>query len=137
MIQRRSRSRSPKRAAAGIPVIAWDADAPESQRIAYVGTDNVAAGKIAGEELAKAIGGKGKVAILTGSLTAVNANQRIEGFKEALKAYPDIEIVATEPTEDLDRDQPLESRGYPPGPSRSRGLLRRDRIRVCRALAAR
>jgi ribose transport system substrate-binding protein len=85
---------------AGIPVITWDADAPDSARIAYVGTDNVAAGATAGEELAKAIGQKGKVAILTGSLTALNANQRIEGFKKALEKYPDIKIVATEPTED-------------------------------------
>jgi ribose transport system substrate-binding protein len=86
--------------AAGIPVITWDADAPESQRIAYVGTDNVAAGRTAGEALAKAIGGKGKVALLTGSLTALNANQRIDGFKEALQAHPQISIVAVEPTED-------------------------------------
>ncbi len=86
--------------AAGIPVITWDADAPDSQRILYIGTDNVAAGKTAGEELAKAIGGKGKVAILHGALTALNAQQRVEGFKDALKAYPDIQIVAEEPTED-------------------------------------
>jgi ABC-type sugar transport system substrate-binding protein len=85
---------------AGIPVITWDADAPESQRIAYVGTDNVAAGRTAGEALAKAIGGKGKVAIVTGSLTALNANQRIQGFLDAVKAHPDVRIVATEPTED-------------------------------------
>ncbi|HEX8919559.1 MAG TPA: sugar-binding protein [Chloroflexota bacterium] len=89
-----------KARAAGIPVISWDADAPDSQRIAYVGTDNVAAGKTAGDELANAINKKGKVAILTGSLTALNANQRVEGFKDAMKNYPDIQIVATEPTED-------------------------------------
>ncbi len=86
--------------AAGIPVITWDADAPDSQRILYIGTDNVTAGKTAGQELAKAIGGKGKVAILHGALTALNAQQRVQGFKDALKAYPDIQIVAEEPTED-------------------------------------
>jgi ribose transport system substrate-binding protein len=86
--------------AAGIPVITWDADAPDSQRIAYVGTDNVAAGRTAGEALVKTIGGKGKVALLTGSLTALNANQRIEGFRDALKAHPEMSIVAIEATED-------------------------------------
>lgn len=86
--------------AAGIPVIAWDADVPGSERIAYVGTNNFEAGKFAGEELAKAIGGKGKVAILHGALTAANAIERVDGFLEALKNYPDIEVVATEPTED-------------------------------------
>jgi ABC-type sugar transport system substrate-binding protein len=85
---------------AGIPVITWDADAPDSQRILYIGTDNVAAGRTAGETLAELIGGKGKVAILHGALTALNAQQRVQGFEEALANYPDIEIVATEPTED-------------------------------------
>jgi ABC-type sugar transport system substrate-binding protein len=89
-----------KATAAGIPVITWDADAPDSARILYIGTNNVAAGKTAGETLAKILGGKGKVAILNGALTAVNAQERVTGFKEALKAYPDIEIVADEPTED-------------------------------------
>ena len=89
-----------KATAAGIPVITWDADAPESQRLLYIGTDNVAAGRTAGEEMAKAIGNKGKVAILNGALTALNAQQRVQGFKEALQKYPDIQIVADEPTED-------------------------------------
>lgn len=89
-----------KATAAGIPVITWDADAPESQRLLYIGTDNVAAGKTAGEVMAKLLEGKGKVAILHGALTALNAQQRVQGFEEALKAYPDIEIVAIEPTED-------------------------------------
>ena len=89
-----------KATAAGIPVITWDADAPDSARILYIGTNNVAAGKTAGEALAKILGGKGKVAILHGALTAVNAQERVTGFKEALKAFPDIEIVAEEPTED-------------------------------------
>jgi ABC-type sugar transport system substrate-binding protein len=85
---------------AGINVFSWDADAPDSERIAYVGTLNVAAGETAGKELAEAIGGAGQVAILHGSLTAQNAIERVEGFEKALEAYPDIEIVAVEPTED-------------------------------------
>jgi ABC-type sugar transport system substrate-binding protein len=89
-----------KATAAGIPVITWDADAPGSERILYIGTDNVAAGRTAGEEMAKAIGNKGKVAILNGALTALNAQQRVQGFKEAIAKYPDIQIVADEPTED-------------------------------------
>jgi len=85
---------------AGIPVLAWDADAPDSVRLAYVGTNNVTAGETAGHELAKAIGEEGKVAILHGSLSAANAIERVEGFEKAIAEYPNIEIVATEPTED-------------------------------------
>lgn len=80
----------------GIPVIAWDGPVPDSDVLGYIGTDNVAAGVQAGEKLAELIGGKGKVAVVIGSLSAVNLNQRLEGVKEALAAFPDIEIVATE-----------------------------------------
>lgn len=89
-----------KATAAGIPVITWDADAPDSERLLYIGTDNVAAGATAGETLAKILDGKGKVAILTGSLTALNAQQRVQGFREAMAKYPGIEIVAEEATDD-------------------------------------
>jgi ABC-type sugar transport system substrate-binding protein len=82
--------------AAGIPVIAWDGPVPDSDVLGYIGTDNVAAGEQAGEALAEAIGGEGKVAVIIGSLSAVNLNQRLEGVEKALEGYPDVEIVATE-----------------------------------------
>jgi ribose transport system substrate-binding protein len=48
------------------------------------------------------------VAILTGGLTALNLNQRIEGFKEAIKSYPDIEILTVESHGDaLERGIPI------------------------------
>jgi ABC-type sugar transport system substrate-binding protein len=80
----------------GIPVIAWDGPVPDSKVLGYVGTDNVAAGQQEGEALAKAIGGKGKVAVIIGNLGAPNLNQRLEGLKKALAKYPDIQLVATE-----------------------------------------
>jgi ABC-type sugar transport system substrate-binding protein len=85
-----------KAKAAGIPVIAWDGPVPNSDVLGYIGTDNVAAGVQAGEALAKSVGNKGKVAVVIGSLSAVNLNQRLEGVKKALGKYPDIKIVATE-----------------------------------------
>ncbi|MHC1781768.1 MAG: sugar-binding protein [Anaerolineaceae bacterium] len=89
-----------KATAAGIPVITWDADAPDSERLLYIGTDNEAAGGTVAETLAKILDGKGKVAILTGSLTALNAQQRVKGFRDVMAKYPGIEIVAEEPTDD-------------------------------------
>ena len=85
-----------KAVAMGIPVIAWDGPIPDSDVFGYIGTDNVAAGRSLGETIAAGLGGKGKIAVVIGSLSAVNLNQRLEGVKEALAAYPDIEIVATE-----------------------------------------
>lgn len=86
--------------AKGIKVITFDADSPGSKRLMYIGTDNKAAGVQMGETLAKLVGGKGEVAIITGGLGALNLNQRIEGVKEALKKYPDIKLVDTQGTDD-------------------------------------
>ncbi|SFD17483.1 ATP-binding cassette domain-containing protein [Tropicimonas isoalkanivorans] len=55
-----------------------------------------------GEFLAARIGGAGKVAILAGSPTATNHAARVAGFKEAIAAYPDIDIVY----EEADNDNP-------------------------------
>lgn len=85
-----------KATAAGIPVIAWDGPVPNSQVLGYIGTDNVAAGAQAGEALAKAVGEKGKVAVIIGSLSAVNLKQRLDGVQKALAKYPNIKLVATE-----------------------------------------
>lgn len=77
---------------AGIPVITVDADLPDSGRLAFVGTGNINAGKMGGDKLAELIGKKGKVALMTKPGQS-NLEQRIQGYKEALAKYPDIEIV--------------------------------------------
>jgi ribose transport system substrate-binding protein len=76
----------------GIPVITWDADAPKSKRIAYYGVDDFASGKILGEEAAKLIGGKGKVALIT-SIGAYNLQRRLDGVQESIGKYPGIQAV--------------------------------------------
>ena len=84
----------------GIKVLTFDSDSAKSGRSMYIGTSNEAAGETMGESMAKAIGGKGEVAIVTGQLGAANLNERIAGIKKALAKSPDIKIVATEGTED-------------------------------------
>jgi ribose transport system substrate-binding protein len=76
----------------GIPVVTVDADLPDSGRLAFVGTGNVAAGRTGAEKLAQEIGGKGKIALMTKPGQS-NLEERIAGYKEALTKYPDIEIV--------------------------------------------
>ncbi len=85
-----------KARAAGIPVIAWDGPVPKSEVLGYIGTDNVTAGKKQAEALVAAMGETGKVAVVIGSLSAPNLNQRLQGLKEGLAAHPGIQIVATE-----------------------------------------
>lgn len=54
-----------------------------------------------GVYLSEQLGGKGKIAVLSGSLTATDHVQRIQGFKEALSKYPDMEIVFEQPDDDI------------------------------------
>jgi len=80
--------------AKGIVCLAMDTDAPASGRVAYVGTDNYSAGRVAGETMGKTLGGKGKVCIATGSVTASNSLDRIRGFKDALaEKYPQVTVL--------------------------------------------
>ncbi len=84
----------------GINVIAWDSPVPDSQVLGYIGTDNTNAGKTFGENLVKQIGGQGEIAVIVGSLGAVNSQQRLAGLKEALKAAPGVRIVAVAESND-------------------------------------
>lgn len=84
----------------GIKVLTFDSDSANSGRSMYIGTVNSAAGETMGNSMAKALGGEGEVAIVTGQLGATNLNERIDGIKKALAAFPKIKIVATEGTED-------------------------------------
>ena len=73
-------------------LITTDSDAPQSKRLAYIGTDNVAAGRQAGEEIKKAIPNGGKIALFVGTLDADNARERVQGIKEAI-AGTKVELV--------------------------------------------
>lgn len=86
--------------AAGISVICFDSDSPDSQRNIYIGTNNYNTGYDMGKFMAEQIGGAGQVAIITGQLGASNLNERIDGIEAALADYPDIEIVDIQGTDD-------------------------------------
>jgi len=73
------------RAAAQTLVITQDSDAPNSNRLCYIGTDNVAAGRQAGELVKEALPGGGKIMVFVGLLDAANAQQRYQGLKESLQ----------------------------------------------------
>ena len=65
-------------------VFTQDSDAPKSKRTCYIGTDNVAAGKQAGDLLKKSLPNGGKVMIFVGEIDAQNAADRYKGLKEAV-----------------------------------------------------
>ena len=81
-------------------VMTQDSDAPQSNRIAYIGTDNHAAGMQAGELIKQALPQGGKIMIFVGKIDAQNAQARYTGIKDAL-AGSKVEIIDVR-TDDTD-----------------------------------
>jgi ribose transport system substrate-binding protein len=65
-------------------VFTQDSDAPDSARACYIGTDNLAAGRQAGQLIREAIPEGGPVMLFVGRLDARNAQERVQGIREAL-----------------------------------------------------
>ena len=82
-------------------VVTQDSDAPTSDRAVYIGTDNVAAGRQAGNLIKEALPNGGKIMIFVGKLDARNAQERYQGIKEVLQGS-NIEIIDVR-TDDTDR----------------------------------
>jgi len=78
--------------AAGIPVITFDADAPGSKRIAYIGTNNKDFGLALGKQLAQLKPEGGKYAIVSGGPGAKNLAERVDGVRESLKGTKWVEV---------------------------------------------
>ncbi len=68
-----------------IPIVTLNSDLPRSRRLAFVGSDNFKCGRASGELLKLVTGGRGEVAVVTGSRDFVGHEKRIAGFKEYLK----------------------------------------------------
>jgi ribose transport system substrate-binding protein len=73
------------RIGAQVPLFTTDSDAPDSNRVAYIGSSNTDAGKQAGEIALKAMPDGGKCIGFVGLPGADNARERIEGVKEVIK----------------------------------------------------
>jgi ribose transport system substrate-binding protein len=81
-------------------VITQDSDAPNSSRACYVGTDNIAAGRQAGQLIKEVLPSGGKIMLFVGKLDARNAQERIQGIKDVI-AGSKIEIIDVR-TDDVD-----------------------------------
>lgn len=80
------------RIAAQVPLFTTDSDAPDSDRIAYLGSSNVAAGIQAGEIAVEALPDGATCMGFVGFLGADNAIERIAGFRQAVEGSG-IELV--------------------------------------------
>ncbi|WP_422391157.1 substrate-binding domain-containing protein [Arthrobacter sp. N1] len=88
------------------PIVAVDRAVNGAEVQSLVSSDNVAGGKQAADELAKAMGEQGTVIVLQGVAGTSASRDRGAGFAEGMEAYPGIEIVAQQ-TANFDRAEAL------------------------------
>jgi ribose transport system substrate-binding protein len=81
-------------ARAKIPVVIIDSDLKSEKHVSFVATDNVKGGELAGQEMARLLGGKGKVVLLRYQEGSASTMNREKGFLDALAKHPGIEVVS-------------------------------------------
>ena len=79
----------------GIPVIVFERKTNSRKYTAYMGADNYEMGKIMGEYIATRLQGKGKLMEVMGLKGSSPSIERHNGFRDALKDYPQLEVIAT------------------------------------------
>jgi ribose transport system substrate-binding protein len=79
---------------AKIPVVVFDSDLQGDAHASFVATDNFAAGKLAGEQMAKLLGDKGNVILLRYQEGSASTTNRENGFLDAIKAHAGIKVVS-------------------------------------------
>lgn len=76
-----------------IPVIVLDREIEGDSYTAFIGADNRAIGRAAGEYVGKVLNGAGNVVEIKGLPGSTPARDRSEGFREAIAAFPGIRII--------------------------------------------
>ena len=69
-------------------LICQDSDAPKSNRVAYIGTDNYEAGRIVGANIKKCIPNGGTLMLYVGKMEVLNAQERRQGIIDELSGKP-------------------------------------------------
>jgi ribose transport system substrate-binding protein len=75
-----------------VPVITIDADAPDSGRLLFIGTDNYNAGRLGGQLIVKLLDGKGNV-VMFSYPNQTNLMDRQNGYESVFGAYPAIKVM--------------------------------------------
>ena len=78
-----------------IPVLIFDSGLKGESFVSFVATDNLKGGRLGGERLAQSLGGKGKVILLRYAEGHDSTGKREQGFLDAMKANPGIEVVSS------------------------------------------
>lgn len=72
----------------------------------FISSDNVAGGRQAAEEVAKAVEDEGSVLVLQGTPGSSSSRDRGAGFEEGLKSHPGVKVAAKQ-TANFDRAEAL------------------------------
>jgi ribose transport system substrate-binding protein len=78
-----------------IPVVIFDSGLKSDDYVSFVATDNLKGGRLAGEHMAKLLGGKGKVVLLRYAEGSNSTSLREQGFLDVMKENPGIEVVSS------------------------------------------
>jgi ribose transport system substrate-binding protein len=78
-----------------IPVVIFDSGLKSNDYVSFVATDNLKGGQLGGQRLAESIGKKGKVILLRYAEGHDSTGKREQGFLDAMKQYPDIDVVSS------------------------------------------
>lgn len=82
--------------AAGIPVVLVGSDIPSRKYCGYAGCDHYLAGQMAAEMLQEATGGRASIAIISGMENQNSQTQKIQGFRDVLASWPQMEVICVE-----------------------------------------
>jgi len=85
----------------GIPVIALNADAPGSKRLAYIGQGNYEAGRSMGKEIVGLLPAGGNVLLCAHTAGAFNLEERLRGVQEVLQKAGNFRVQVLPTTTDL------------------------------------
>ncbi|MEO8522149.1 MAG: substrate-binding domain-containing protein [Acidobacteriota bacterium] len=78
-----------------IPVVIFDSGLRSDDYVSFVATDNVEGGRLGGERLVESMKGKGKVVLLRYAEGHDSTGKREEGFLQAMKAHPEIQVISS------------------------------------------
>ena len=80
----------------GVPVVVIDSDLKSTDQVSFVATDNHLGGIMAGEHLAKLLGGKGNVILLRYAVGSASTEAREAGFLEAMGRHPELKLISSD-----------------------------------------
>jgi LacI family transcriptional regulator len=79
----------------GIPVVCVNTEAPSAPHLATVCVDGVVSGAVVGELMARFLGGRGRLVVVTGQLNTIDHAQKLQGLENVIREFwPALEIAA-------------------------------------------